>query len=43
MRGTGIFLLDDYRTIGVDSRTFGEVRQSDLLGKVVYVFRRRGI
>ena len=43
MRGTGIFLLDDYRTIGIDSRTFGEVRQNDLLGKVVYVFRRRGI
>lgn len=43
MRGTGIFLLDDYRTIGIDSRTFGEVRQSDLLGKAVYVFRRRGI
>lgn len=43
MRGNGVFLLDDYRAIGHDSRTFGEVRQSDLLGKVVYVFRRRGI
>lgn len=38
-----VFLLDDYRTIGVDSRAFGPVREDELLGKVVYVFRRRGI
>ena len=43
MQETGVFVLDDYRTIGVDSRTFGELKESDLLGKVVYVFRRRGI
>lgn len=43
MSGDGYFLLDDYRTIGKDSRVFGEVHEDDLLGKVVYVFRRRGI
>ena len=37
------FLLDDFRTEGQDSRTFGAVREDDLLGKVVFVFRRRGI
>lgn len=37
------FLLDDYREIGLDSRAFGEVDEDALLGKVVYVFRRRGI
>lgn len=39
----GVFLLDDHRTEGHDSRLFGEVPRSELLGKVVYVFRRRGI
>lgn len=34
------FLLDDYRTIGHDSRDFGEIK--DLDGKVVYIVRRRG-
>ena len=34
------FLLDDYRTIGRDSRDFGEI--ADLDGKVVYIVRRRG-
>ena len=43
MRKTGVFVLDDCRTIGSDSRSFGELRLSDLIGKVVYVFRRRGI
>ena len=38
-----VFLLDDYRTIGKDSRLFGQVLLADLKGKVVYVFRRRGI
>jgi len=37
------FLLDDYREIGVDSRAFGPVPADALLGKVVYVLRRRGI
>ena len=39
----GLFLLDDYRVIGQDSRAFGEIREGDILGKVVYVLRRRGI
>jgi len=34
------FLLDDYRTIGCDSRDFGEISALD--GKVVYIVRRRG-
>ena len=37
------FLLDDYRTMGDDSRAFGALGEEDLLGRVVYVFRRRGI
>jgi len=37
------FLLDDYREIGLDSRAFGQISEEALLGKVVYVFRRRGI
>ena len=39
----GIFVLDDLRTEGNDSRVFGGLHESDLLGKAVYVFRRRGI
>lgn len=38
----GYFLLNDQRMTGHDSRIFGEVKKKDLLGKVVYVFRRRG-
>lgn len=41
--GTGYFLLDDNRTSGFDSRAFGELHEDDILGKVVYVLRRRGI
>lgn len=36
------FLLDDYRTVGVDSRAFGPLEREATLGKVVYLFRRRG-
>ena len=43
MRRGGYFVLDDYRSEGDDSRRFGQLLQDDLLGKVVYVFRRRGI
>lgn len=43
MRKGGYFVLDDYRTCGEDSRRFGQLLESELLGKVVYVFRRRGI
>ena len=43
MGTTGYFLLDDQRENGSDSRAFGELTEDDLLGKVVYVLRRRGI
>ena len=43
MRKGGNFVLDDYRTEGDDSRRFGQLLEDELLGKVVYVFRRRGI
>lgn len=43
MRKGGYFLLDDYRTEGEDSRRFGQLLEDELLGKVVYVFRQRGI
>ena len=43
MRKGGYFVLDDYRTEGNDSRYFGQLLKEELLGKVVYVFRRRGI
>ncbi len=43
MRRGGYFVLDDFRTEGSDSRLFGQLQESDLLGKVVYIFRRRGI
>ena len=38
----GFFLLDDSREGGKDSRIFGEITRKELLGKVVYLFRRRG-
>ena len=34
------FLLDDYRTIGRDSRDFGGIKSPD--GRAVFVVRRRG-
>jgi signal peptidase I len=37
------YVLCDYRTAGVDSRTFGAVSQDDLDGKVITILRRRGI
>ncbi len=43
MRVREIFVLDDFRTEGNDSRMFGGLHESDLLGKVIYIFRRRGI
>ena len=41
--GEGCFLLDDYRPGGYDSRSFGAVPKKDVLGRIVYVIRRRGI
>ena len=43
MRQREVFVLDDFRTEGNDSRAFCGLHESDLLGKAVYVFRRRGI
>jgi signal peptidase I len=37
------FVMCDYRTAGIDSRTFGAVSQDDLDGKVITILRRRGI
>ena len=40
--GDEYFLLDDRRPAGRDSRLFGPVRRNELLGKAVFLFRRRG-
>ncbi len=37
------FLLDDNRPAGEDSRLFGQIGKKDLKGKVIYIFRLRGI
>jgi len=37
------FLLNDFRSKTDDSRAFGKVTEDEFLGKVVFVFRRRGI
>ena len=39
----GIFLLDDFRTNGSDSRVYGEIKAEEIKGKAVYIIRRRGI
>jgi signal peptidase I len=39
----GYFVLCDFRTAGIDSRTYGTVSQDDLDGKVITILRRRGI
>ena len=38
-----VFLLADNRTSAIDSRMYGPVNTSDILGKVISIFRRRGI
>lgn len=37
-----VFVLGDYRTIAVDSRTFGAVSTKDIDGEIITVLRRRG-
>ncbi len=37
-----IFVLGDYRTIAVDSRTFGAVATDDIDGEIMTILRRRG-
>jgi signal peptidase I len=38
-----VFLLNDYRSESSDSRTFGTLSLSEIDGKVVFLFRWRGI
>lgn len=38
-----VFVLGDYRTIAVDSRDYGELNVDEIEGKVITIFRRRGI
>ena len=38
-----LFILNDYRTHGRDSRHFGAVPQQDAAGKVITLLRRRGL
>ena len=38
-----VFLLNDYRSNTADSRNFGVIKTSDLDGKVIFLFRWRGI
>jgi signal peptidase I len=37
------FILCDYRTASLDSRTYGAISKSDLDGKVITLLRRRGL
>jgi signal peptidase I len=37
------FMLCDYRTISVDSRSYGAVPAKNFYGKVITILRRRGI
>lgn len=38
-----LFILGDYRTQAVDSRTFGAIPLEDVEGKVITILRRRGL
>ena len=38
-----VYILGDYRTHTTDSRDFGPVPTKDIKGKVISLFRRRGI
>jgi signal peptidase I len=37
------FILCDFRTTGIDSRTYGAISKNNLDGKVITILRRRGI
>jgi signal peptidase I len=37
------FVLCDYRTTGVDSRSYGSIPKDEIDGKVITILRRRGI
>ena len=38
----GYFILNDFRKDSNDSRAFGEVKEEDLQGKLIFILRRRG-
>ena len=38
-----VFILGDYRTEADDSRTYGAIQKNSIKGKVLSIFRRRGI
>ena len=38
-----VFVMNDFRSDVLDSRSFGAVKFSDVEGKVVFIIRRRGI
>ena len=38
-----VYLLNDYRSYQTDSREFGNVKISGIDGKVIFLFRWRGI
>ena len=38
----GYFLLNDYRTDSGDSRAYGAISEDKIIGKVFFLFRRRG-
>lgn len=40
---SSVFLLSDFRTNGIDSRSYGPVDTEELDGKVMTILRRRGI
>ena len=43
LKSDELFLLNDYRSDQTDSRTFGVLKTSEINGKVVFLFRWRGI
>ena len=36
------FVLNDYREDNTDSRIYGEIKRENIIGKVFFLFRRRG-
>ena len=38
-----VYILGDYRTKAIDSRTFGPVKKANVKSKVTFIFRKRGI
>ena len=36
------YILNDFRSNTKDSREYGEIKEAEIIGKVIYVLRRRG-